>query len=61
MARLAVLGFEVQSEDEVVESVDEHRHSALVCLRGFMLSTVHSRVHRVKVEKGYRRAASTAN
>jgi len=43
--------FEVRSEDEVVELVDEHRHSALVCMECLVLLTVHRRVHRMKVEK----------
>jgi hypothetical protein len=43
--------FEVRGEDEVVELVDEHRHSALVCTNCLVLLTVHRRVHHMKVEK----------
>jgi hypothetical protein len=43
--------FEVRPEDQVVELVDEHRHSALVCMDCLVLLTVHRRVHRMKVEK----------
>ncbi len=43
--------FEVRGEDEVVELVDGHRHSALVCMDCLVLLTVHRRVHRMKVEQ----------
>ena len=43
--------FEVRGEDEVVELVDGHRHSALVCRECLVLLTVHRRVHHMKVEK----------
>ena len=43
--------FEVRDEDHVVELVDEHRHSALVCMECLVLMTVHRRIHHMKVEK----------
>jgi hypothetical protein len=43
--------FETRSEDQVVELMDEHRHSALVCRECLVLLTVHRRVHHMKVEK----------
>ena len=43
--------FETRSEDEVVELLDEHRHSALVCTDCLVLLTVHRRVHRMRLEK----------
>lgn len=43
--------FETRSEDEVVELMDEHRHSALVCTDCLVLLTVHRRVHSMQVEK----------
>jgi hypothetical protein len=43
--------FETRREDQVVELVDGHSHSALVCLECLVLLTVHRRVHRMRVEK----------
>ena len=43
--------FELRDEDHVVEVVDQHHHSALVCMECLVLLTVHRRVHHMKVEK----------
>ena len=43
--------FEVRPEDDVVELVDEHHHSARVCTHCLVLLTVHRRVHHMKVEQ----------
>lgn len=43
--------FETRREDQVVELVDEHSHSALVCKECLVLLTVHRRVHHMRVEK----------
>ena len=43
--------FETRREDQVVELVDEHHHSAMVCMECLVLLTVHRRVHHMKVEK----------
>jgi len=42
--------FETRTEDQVVELMDEHRHTAMVCRDCLVLLTVHRRVHHMKVE-----------
>ena len=42
--------FEARSEDQVVELIDEHHHSARVCMECLVLLTVHRRIHHMKVE-----------
>jgi hypothetical protein len=43
--------FESRREDQVVELVDGHSHSARVCLECLVLLTVHRRVHHMRVEQ----------